>query len=228
MRYAYVIKLEEVVKDKKGNVVKLKCSHDPATRDVMPEDRKPKVIHWVNAKDCIDAEVRLINTLFSPMLEKMPEGKDFCDYLNPDSWVICKAKAEKALATVKQDERFQFERCGYFAPDYACFDKSKKLVFNRVVGIKESASKKKLEGTSTSRKDEQMKAAEEKKRLQQIPPAEFFRRERGTEFSNYDENGMPTHGKDGAALPKSALKKLQKDLEKHEKLYNAWCESGKP
>merc|ERR1711988_742630 len=77
LRYCYVIKLEEVVKDKKGNVTKLKCSYDPATRDIMPADRKPKVIQWVNAKDCVDAEVRLINLLFNPMPKELPTGKDF-------------------------------------------------------------------------------------------------------------------------------------------------------
>jgi len=78
-----------------------------------------------------------------------------------------------------------------------------------------------------SRKDDQMKAAEEKKRLQQIPPDQLFKSERGGEFSQYDEKGMPTHDKDGAALTKSAVKKLQKDLEKHEKLYKAWQDSNK-
>jgi len=226
LRYCYVIKLEEVVKDKAGKVVKLRCSHDPATRDVMPADRKPKVIHWVNAKDCLDAEVRLINMLFQPMPDKMPEGKDFMNYLNPESWVICKAKVEKALASCKQEDRFQFERCGYFSPDYACFEKPSKLVFNRVVPLKESADKKKIEGKGTaSRKDEQAAAAAEKLRLQKIPPTEFFKSERGSEFSAYDETGLPTHAADESPLPKSAIKKLAKDLEKQAKLYEAWKKS---
>merc|ERR1712232_1306636 len=147
---------------KKGNVTKLKCSHDPATRDIMPADRKPKVIQWVNAKDCIDAEVRLINLLFKPMPKELPTGKDFMDYLNPEAMVVCAAKAEKSLKDCKQADRFQFERCGYFAPDYACFEGAKKLVFNRVVPLKESSSKKKLEGTKVSRKDQQSAQAAEK------------------------------------------------------------------
>eukprot|EP00928_Gymnodinium_smaydae_P037547 TRINITY_DN26046_c0_g1_i1.p1 TRINITY_DN26046_c0_g1~~TRINITY_DN26046_c0_g1_i1.p1 ORF type:complete len:755 (+),score=226.07 TRINITY_DN26046_c0_g1_i1:39-2267(+) len=226
LRYAYVIKLEEVVKDKAGNVVKLKCSHDPETRDIMPADRKPKVIHWVNAKDSLDAEVRLINMLFHPMPSTMPAGKDFMDYLNPEAWVVRKAKVEKALKDVKQEDRFQFERCGYFAPDYDTFEKKGKqqrLVFNRVVSLKESSGKKKMEGnTGASRKEAQAAAQAEKERLQKIPPEEFFKSERAAEFSAYDAAGLPTHDKDGAALPKSRVKKLQGELDKHKKLHEAW------
>lgn len=208
------------MKDKQGNVTKLRCSHDPETRDIMPE-RKPKVVQWVDAKNCIDVEVRLINKLFNPMPDELPTGKDFMDYLNPESWVICKAKAEKALANCKQPDRFQFERCGYFAPDYACFEESKKLVFNRVVPLKESSSKKKLEGTSASRKDHQSQVAAEKARLAKIPPQELFRSEFGAEYSAFDDTGLPTHDKDGIAVTKSKLKNLKKDLEKHEKLFKS-------
>jgi glutaminyl-tRNA synthetase len=222
LRYCYVIKLEEIVKDNKGNVTKLKCSHDPATRDIMPADRKPKVIQWVNGKDCVDAEVRLINNLFLPMPGEIPAGKDFMDYLNPEAWVICSAKAEKSLAGCKQADRFQFERCGYFAPDYDCFEGPKKLTFNRVVALAQSSSLKKVEGnTGASRKDAQAALAAEKDRLKKIPPSEFFRSERGSEFAKYDDKGFPTHDQDGKELTKSAIKKLQKDLEKHEKLYKS-------
>jgi len=224
LRHSYVIKLKEVMKDAKGKVVKLKCSHDPATRDVMPADRKPKVIHWVNAKDCLDAEVRLINPLFLPMPDPMPEGKDFLDFINPEAMVRCTAKVEKALGKPVLEDRYQFERLGYFAPDYDCFDASKpKLSFNRVVPLKESADKKKIEGKGTaSRKEAQLAQFAEKERLQKIPPEEFFKSERGAEFSAYDAEGVPTHDKDGNALPKSAIKKLAKDLEKQKKLYDSW------
>jgi glutaminyl-tRNA synthetase len=222
LRYCYVIKLEEIVKDKKGNVTMLKCCHDPETRDVMPADRKPKVIQWVNCKDCVDAEVRLINNLFLTMPNEMQAGKDFLSYVNPEAWVVCNAKAEKSLANCKQSDRFQFERCGYFAPDYDCFSGPRKLVFNRVVALAESSAKKKVEGnTGASRKEAQAAAAAEKERLSKIPPADFFKTERGSEFSAYDDKGVPSHDKDGKELPKSAIKKLQKDLEKHEKLYKS-------
>jgi len=224
LRYCYCIKLQEICKDKNGNVTKLKCSHDPETRDIMPADRKPKVVQWVNGKECIDTEVRLINQLFLPMPKDVPTGKTFLDYLNPEAWVVCAAKAEKSLANAKQTDRFQFERCGFFAPDYACFDgtSKKKMVFNRIVTLKESAAKKSVEGNSGgSRKEEQAALAAEKVRLAKIPPAEFFRRERGDEFSTYDAEGMPTHDKAGTELTNSAKKKLVKDLKTHEKLYKA-------
>merc|ERR1711988_1373633 len=144
------------------------------------------------------------------------------DFLNPEAWIICAAKAEKSLKSCKLSDRFQFERCGYFAPDYACFEGDKKLVFNRVVGLAEFSGKKKVEGnTGASRKAEQAAAAAEKERLSKIPPAQFFKETRGSEFSKYDEKGLPTHDKDGEELKKSAIKKLQKDLEKHEKLYKS-------
>merc|ERR1711988_1182948 len=79
LRYSYVIKLEEIVKDKKGNVTKLKCSHDPETRDSIPE-RKPKVVQWVDATDSVDVEVRLINKLFEPMPMNYLRGRI--------SWII--------------------------------------------------------------------------------------------------------------------------------------------
>jgi len=177
----------------------------------------------VNVADCLDAEVRLINTLFGPMPDPIPEGKDFLDYLNPESWIIRSAKVEKCLSTCKLEDRFQFERCGYFAPDYDCFEGPCKLTFNRVVPLKESAAKKKMEGShGASRAEAQAAAAAEKERLQRIPPEEVFKTERGDEFSAFDSTGMPTHAKDGTQLPKSAIKKLAKDLEKHTKMYNAW------
>jgi len=228
LRYSYVIKLEEVVKDAEGKVVKLKCSHDPSTRDIMPADRKPKVIHWVNAKDCLDAEVRLINPLFLPIPDPLPEGKDWVEYMNPEAWVQCAAKVERALGQCVLEDRFQFERCGYFAPDYDCFNTPPKLTFNRVVPLKESSDKKKLEGRgAASRKDAQAAAAAEKERLQKLPPEEYFKQERGSEFSAYDETGLPTHDRDGNALPKSAVKKLAKDLEKQKKLHESWKASQK-
>jgi glutaminyl-tRNA synthetase len=223
LRFSYCIKLEEVVKDDKGNVVELKCSHDPETRDTIPADRKPRVIHWVDAKSSVDAEVRLINKLFDAMPDNMPEGRDFMDYLNPDSWVICNAKAEQALTKCKEHDRFQFERCGYFAPDYSCFDEgAERLVFNRVAPLNKSSGEKERIGASASRKDKQSAQAAEKSRLARIPPREFFRSEYADDFSVFDETGFPTHDTTGAAVTKNKVKSLRKELEKHEKLYRSF------
>merc|ERR1712187_764368 len=126
--------------------------------------------------------------------------------------IKCAAKAEKNLTKCKQGERFQFERCGFFAPDYDCWKDAKKLIFNRIVSLKESSKKPPEPGKakeSASRKDQQAAAAAERERLQKIPPAEFFKSERGAEFSAYDADGMPTHNKDGEQITKSAKKKLE-------------------
>merc|ERR1711871_237222 len=142
------------------------------------------------------------------------EKVDFIKYLNPEAWVVCAAKAEKSLLSCKQADRFQFERCGYFAPDYACFEGKKKLVFNRVVPLAQSSSMKKMEGNSASRKDAQAAQAAEKERLKKIPPAEYFKSEKAANFSAYDAEGFPTHDKDGKELAKSAVKKLRAELDK--------------
>jgi len=89
------------------------------------------------------------------------------------------------------------------------------------VALSESSSKKKMEGTGASRKDAQAAAAAEKERVQKIAPKDFFKSERGSEFSKYDDKGMPTHDAEGKEFTKNAVKKLAKDLEKHEKLYKS-------
>jgi len=231
LRGCYVIKLEEIVKDENGDVVSLKCSHDPETRDIMPA-RKPNVIHWVNAKDCVNAEVRLINSLFLPV----PAGEDFTEkvgclcwekkgvqyYLNPEAWVVCAAKAEASLSHCKLHERFQFERCGYFAPDYDCLESEETLVFNRVVPLAESSGKRELEGNSgASRKEEQATREAKKELMARILPADLFKTTRGADFSEYDDKGLPTHDKDGKELSKSAVKKLQQELAQHAKVYTS-------
>jgi len=171
---------------------------------------------------CVFHALNYLRESLDSNLRKSGRRKDFMDYLNPEAMVKCNAKAEKALKTCKQSDRFQFERCGYFSPDYVCFDKKPKLVFNRVVALAESSGKRDVEGnTGKSRKAEQAAQAAEKERLSKIPPAEFFKQTRGSEFSAYDEKGMPTHDSDGKELTKSAIKKLQKDLEKHEKLFKS-------
>lgn len=238
MRFCYVLKLEEIVRDAYGNVVLLKCSHDPTTRDCMPKDRKVKgVIHWVDAATCVDSEVRIINPLFKPFPE---EGEyEMMDYLNPKSMqVFGNAKAERALEREVLDgsaveklpsgaefyavKRYQFERKGFFASDQD--SAPGKLVFNRIVQLKESAVKKNMTGTNTrSRKDEQAAQKAEKERLRSVPPSEYFKQgEYEGVYSKFDESGFPTHDVDGKEVTKSMAKKLKKKLEKHEKLYAAY------
>ncbi|HAS98229.1 MAG TPA: glutamine--tRNA ligase, partial [Acinetobacter nosocomialis] len=136
LRHAYVIKCDEVIKDANGEVVELKCSIDPDTLGKNPEGRKVKgVIHWVSASKGIPAEVRIYDRLFT---EADPEtGDDFLANLNPDSLKVVQAVIEPALAQAKPEDRFQFEREGYFVADQHDHT-PEKPVFNRVLDLKDS------------------------------------------------------------------------------------------
>ncbi|MCH2112909.1 MAG: glutamine--tRNA ligase/YqeY domain fusion protein [Planctomycetes bacterium] len=136
LRYAYVIRCDEVVKDSDGEVVELRCSHDPETRHGLPKDRKVKgILHWVPAEESVDCEVRLYDHLFHA---DHPEGEgDLMDSLAENSVQTIQARCEPALATATSEERFQFERMGYFVADRyeSCSDRP---VFNRTVSLKDS------------------------------------------------------------------------------------------
>ncbi|ANF81687.1 glutamine--tRNA ligase [Acinetobacter sp. NCu2D-2] len=136
LRHAYVIKCDEVIKDANGEVIELKCSIDPETLGKNPEGRKVKgVVHWVSATQGIPAEVRIYDRLFT---ESDPEtGDDFLANLNPDSLKVVQAVIEPALAQAKPEDRFQFEREGYFVADQHDHT-SEKPVFNRILDLKDS------------------------------------------------------------------------------------------
>ena len=142
LRYGYLIKCEEVIKDENGEIVELRCTYDPESAGGGSSDgRKVKgVIHWVSAKDAVEAEVRLYDNLFSKEApDDVEEGKTFLDYLNPNSLTIKTAYCERSLGEAKVGDRFQFERVGYF-----CVDKdstAEKLVFNRTVSLKDTWAK---------------------------------------------------------------------------------------
>ncbi|WP_347456314.1 glutamine--tRNA ligase/YqeY domain fusion protein [Acinetobacter thermotolerans] len=136
LRHAYVVKCDEVIKDENGEVVELKCSIDPETLGKNPEGRKVKgVIHWVSAAKGVPAEVRIYDRLFTKADPE--EGEDFLENLNPDSLKVVQAVIEPALAEAKPEDRFQFEREGYFVADR--YDHSpEKPVFNRILDLKDS------------------------------------------------------------------------------------------
>ncbi len=153
LRYAYIIKCDEVVKDESGSVVELRCTYDPETKSGMPArqdhsgganaGKKVKAtIHWVSAPHAADAEVRLYDRLFvKENPDDTEEGKDFLSNLNPDSLQVVKnAKVEPMLGSVQGGERFQFERLGYFCVDVK--DSAPGTpVFNRVVTLKDAWAK---------------------------------------------------------------------------------------
>ena len=143
LRNAYVIRCDEVIKDDKGEIIELHCSHDSATLGANPEGRKVKgVIHWVSAEYGIEAEVRQYDRLFShPAPDTSKDDKDYREYLNPDSLrTITQSIVEPTLAEAEPGERFQFEREGYFCLDSRQQEGSP-MVFNRTVTLRDSWAK---------------------------------------------------------------------------------------
>ncbi|HSN50769.1 MAG TPA: glutamine--tRNA ligase/YqeY domain fusion protein [Bacteroidales bacterium] len=143
LKAAYIIRCESVVKDPgTGEIKEIHCTYDPMTKTGMPEsNRKVKgTLHWVSAKHSATAEVRLYDRLFvkeSP--EDAEEGKDFKDYLNPDSLKTITAFVEPSAVNLVPGDKVQFERLGYFCVDYD--SKPGKLILNRTVTLKDSWAK---------------------------------------------------------------------------------------
>ncbi len=145
LRYAYFLTCNEVIKNDAGEVIELRCTYDPATAGgKSPDGRKVKAtIHWLNADDAVDAEVRLYEHLLSfENPGDMEEGPDWLKSINPNSrTVLNNAKVEPSLASASVGESFQFERMGYFAVDKD--STAEKLVFNRTVTLKDDWAKTK-------------------------------------------------------------------------------------
>jgi len=139
LKYAYIIKCEEVIKDAKGQIVELRCTADLDSKTGGPtSSRKIKgTIHWVSASDAIDAEVRLYDRLFT-VPEPDADG-DFKQHLNPASLEIVTAKCEPELKLAKPEARYQFERLGYFTLDKD--SAPQKLVFNRTITLRDTWAK---------------------------------------------------------------------------------------
>ena len=138
LRYSYLIRCEEVVKDENGEIVELRCTYDPESGGGSSSDgrRVKGVIHWVSARHAVEAEVRLFETLFSV---EDPNDDNFMDYLNPTSLVKTTGYLEPSLAEAPLGKTYQFERVGYFCPDTD--STPEKLVFNRTVTLKDSWAK---------------------------------------------------------------------------------------
>jgi glutaminyl-tRNA synthetase len=144
LRYAYIIKCNDVVKDSSGKVTELLCTYDPQTKSGSGPAAERKVkgtVHWVAAKTGNCVEVRLYDRLFqSETPEEAPEGKSFLDNINPDSKTVVHAVVEPALAQVPAGTRVQFERNGYFCADEVD-SKPGSPVFNRIVTLKDTWAK---------------------------------------------------------------------------------------
>ena len=148
LKYAYILKCDEVVKDASGNVVELRCTADLESKTGgSTAGRKVKgTIHWVSAAHAIDAEVRLYDRLFS--VPEPDAGGDFKKHLNPHSLEVLTAKCEPSLKDAKPEERYQFERLAYFAldKDSSLAPNAPRLIFNRTITLKDAWAKEAQKG----------------------------------------------------------------------------------
>ena len=138
LKYTYIIKCEEVVKDETGKIVELRCTYDPSTRPGTGEWRSVKgTIHWVSTAHAKDIEVRNYDRLFTLAdMSQVPEDKDYKDFLNPDSLIVTRAIAEPALLDDASGIAVQFERTGYYVKDKD--STPEKPVFNKTTALKDS------------------------------------------------------------------------------------------
>lgn len=138
LKYTYIIKCNEVIKDAEGNVTELKCTFDPSTRPGSGEWRSVKgTIHWVSTEHAKEVELRKYDRLFTLAdMSQVPEDKDYKDFLNPESLVIGKGYAEPALLEDNSGIAVQFERDGYFFKDPDSTPEHP--VFNRTTTLKDS------------------------------------------------------------------------------------------
>lgn len=146
LRYGYIIRCDEVIKDENGQIIELKCSIDHDTLGKKPEGRKVKgVIHWLSAEHAQKATIRLYDRLFTverpdAMRDENGEYLPFTQFLNPHSVQEITAWVEPIANTLPKESRWQFERLGYFVTDR--YDHTpERLVFNKTVGLKDTWQK---------------------------------------------------------------------------------------
>ncbi|MCB5195994.1 glutamine--tRNA ligase/YqeY domain fusion protein [Deefgea salmonis] len=147
LRYSYVIKCDEVVKDADGKVIELRCSLDTETLGKNPEGRKVKgVIHWISAEHAVPATVNLYERLFTEARPDAVRGEDgqyvdFTQFINPESLTSITAYVESCVVNAAPETRYQFERLGYFITDRHNHKAGGSPVFNRTVTLKDSWAK---------------------------------------------------------------------------------------
>jgi glutaminyl-tRNA synthetase len=140
LRFAYIIKCDEVIKNSDGEIIELHCSYDPDTRSgTGTSDKKVKgTIHWVSVKHSFSAEIRLYDRLFS---EPDPgTSDDIMLTINPKSLEVVSARLENSLLKTKPGETFQFERHGYFCSDHKDHN-SDAPIYNRIITLRDSWAK---------------------------------------------------------------------------------------
>lgn len=143
LKYAYIIKCEEIIKDDDGNIVELHCTYDPESKSGSGANANRKVkgtLHWVNAADAVDVETRVYDYLFNDQNDdEEGDSKDFLSQINPNSLHVFHSKGEAALASYHVGDKFQFLRQGYFVidPDTT----ANHIVVNRIVGLRDTWAK---------------------------------------------------------------------------------------
>jgi glutaminyl-tRNA synthetase len=139
LKYAYIIKCDEVIKDDQGKIIELRCTADLQSKTGGPTaGRKVKgTVHWVSASHALDAEVRLYERLFT--VPEPDAAGEFKTHLNPQSLEVLTAKCEPSCAAAAADARYQFERLAYFALDKD--SRPNRLVFNRTITLKDAWAK---------------------------------------------------------------------------------------
>jgi glutaminyl-tRNA synthetase len=139
LKYAYIIKCDEVIKDEAGNVTELRCTADLDSKSggATSNRRVKGTVHWVSAAHAIDAEVRLYDRLFTA--PEPDAGGDFKSFINSNSLEVITAKCEPALAKARPEERYQFERLGYFALDRD--STPEKQIWNRTITLRDTWAK---------------------------------------------------------------------------------------
>ncbi|CAN5883983.1 glutamine--tRNA ligase/YqeY domain fusion protein [soil metagenome] len=143
LRYGYIIRCDDVVKNDAGDVVELRCTYDPETRGgAAAPDRKVRgTLHWVSAPHALPCEVRLYDRLFSVADPEADPDVDFRERLNPDSLTVAgNAMIEPSVRDATPGTHYQFERLGYFTSDLID-SRSDRLVFNRTVTLRDTWSK---------------------------------------------------------------------------------------
>lgn len=156
LRYGYIIDCTGIVKDESGTITEIHCTYDPDTRSGSgTSERKVKgAIHWVSAAHAEEAEIRLYDYLLKDP-DDCEDPDDFLACLNPDSLKVQKAFVEPGMKEAKLGTPFQFERTAYFALDTE--SQADKLIFNRIVPLRDSWGKKQKQGGQQKKKQGQKK-----------------------------------------------------------------------
>lgn len=144
LKNAYIIKGESVVKDATGNITEIHVTYDEESQSGSGSEASQRkvagTLHWVSIKHAIEAEVRLYDRLFIDESPDSHKEKNFLEFMNPNSLQIVKGFVEPSLSDVKPNDKFQFQRLGYFNVDKD--STSSKLVFNKTVGLKDAWEEK--------------------------------------------------------------------------------------